>query len=119
MRISDWSSDVCSSDLSPSAPDTAAVGVQWRAACKARRPSQAASAAGAASRTSRSVTSARACAAAIPGASPSSSAIGQAAVTIDRKSGGEGESESVSVELGGGGIIQKKKAKKKRKKKEK
>lgn len=48
------------SSHSPSEPDTAAVGVQCRTACSTSRSSHAASASGAASYISRSVTSARA-----------------------------------------------------------
>src|SRR3546814_18366850 len=35
MRISDWSSDVCSSDLAPLAQEAAAISIGWRKASNA------------------------------------------------------------------------------------
>lgn len=72
------------SSHTPSGSAMLAVGVRCPTACSASRSSQARSLAGSASRTSRSPTSARACAPAIPGRKPDSSACGQAAVTMSR-----------------------------------
>ncbi len=83
----------------PSGPESAARGVQRRAANRPRRVRKAASSSGSAKRMSSSGTSARACVTAIPGWRPSDCASGQAAaiairwpercwVTKGRRSGG-------------------------------
>src|SRR3546814_19829011 len=103
MRISDWSSDVCSSDLGPLEPDVSAPSqlvdqsddgadsgrTEWRqdfARRGARRCRTARSAGGGAGRSSRHRRN-----------------------LVDRKSVVLGKSVSVRVDLGGRSIIKKKK----------
>src|SRR3546814_12470911 len=88
MRISDWSSDVCSSDLNPPRPTAPRHPGQhaWRGSAMSHRP------AGVGLRH-------------IPGRAV---AYMVAAVALDRKSVVSGKSVSVRVDLGGRRIIQKK-----------
>src|SRR3546814_16780108 len=93
MRISDWSSDVCSSDLAPTISST-----NWRR--PRRRAGRAISAASDASaRTARSSTAWK---------SSTKSRREIFARAVDRKSVVEGKSVLVRVDLGGRRIMKKK-----------
>src|SRR3546814_15642828 len=99
MRISDWSSDVCSSDLS---------------AMIAGEPSRDASSTRISSKSPKSCASTDSIASASQRA-PLCTGItidtrgGAVESSVDRKSVGEGKSGTVSVDLGGRGILKKKK----------
>ena len=75
-----WATPLRSSHR-PSGPESAARGVQRRAANRPRRRSQAASPSGSAARTSRPETRMRALVSGMPGARPSARAAGQAAAS--------------------------------------
>src|SRR3546814_21032851 len=89
MRISDWSSDVCSSDLCPPARCASSPSARGWAAC--RSPGPAGPADGERRGSDRPSCRAYAC------------------VWIDRKSVGWGKSVSVRVDLGGRRFIKKQK----------
>src|SRR3546814_16082917 len=128
MRISDWSSDVCSSDLPARAPPTPRPPCRDRAPAgrRCRYRGQRRCGAAARSRAPRSSPpprrrNARAAPRAIPW-SPGRAAgcadrrgryaPSPRASRADRKSGVEGKGVSVRVDLGGGRTIKKKKIKK-------
>src|SRR3546814_12388748 len=100
MRISDWSSDVCSSDLREkrSAGCPCATGDAAPSAPSVRRRSRAGASATAG-------TAGRGAGTCRP---PSGPAHRASACKTERKSVGEGKSVTVSVDLGGRRIIQKK-----------
>src|SRR3546814_17460156 len=87
MRISDWSSDVCSSDLARSAPGRSSGSPGYAGRGSGRRPSTTA------------------------GTAATQRCTGKARRHGDRKSVVEGKSVSVRVDLGGGRRIKKKQKK--------
>src|SRR3546814_13693643 len=91
MRISDWSSDVCSSDLSPPAPEPAARRLSHGSSCIRHKPALAA------------------CIYGFRGHDASQQQCVIQGVSPDRKSVVLGKSVSVRVDLGGSRIIIKKK----------
>src|SRR3546814_18719985 len=97
MRISDWSSDVCSSDLLPRSrlrpARDAALWRPWPQRARAHR-----------ARSLQRRTPARLCRKRLE------SHLWRAAL-LDRKSVVSGKSVSVRVDVGGGGIVKKKKKK--------
>src|SRR3546814_20461747 len=104
MRISDWSSDVCSSDLSSKRGSTEKKGPLRRVPSK----SSSADAIANASLWHSVMASLSRSLAFVPGIRSSS----QTDARSDRKSVVEGKCVSVRVELGGRGIIKKKKKRK-------
>src|SRR3546814_17322436 len=111
MRISDWSSDVCSSDRQPAIPDrcgrlSGGAGKDARlAAAPFRQATQGEQARGRGARTRPAHAATHAGDHSTRGGGSRS----QARRLADRQSVVEGKSVSIRVDLGGGRIIKKKK----------